>query len=97
MKKKLLLPVMSGCVVVALVLLSPFACSNPDGLEKVAARLGFLERERVIFHAVCPGYHFHGVENGMLATTLAGLTGAAVVFALVIGGAYLLKKTGKRT
>jgi hypothetical protein len=68
--------------------LSPYASAAPDGLEKVAARQGFLEQGRL--HAVqeespIPDYAFPGVDDPRLATGLAGFAGTLGVFAVGFG------------
>ena len=71
---------------------SPLASSSPDGLEKVAARKGFLDQGRV--HrlqedAPARGYAFPGVADPHLATGLAGFAGTLLVFAAGYGLARL--------
>jgi len=63
-------------------LLSPFASSFPDGLEKVAEELGFIEKGRVILSSPLAGYLFPGIESERLATSLAGIIGTLLVFGL---------------
>ena len=83
---------------VAIVLataLSPFASSSPDGLEKVADRQGFADQGRlapVQESAPVPDYAVPGVEDARLATALAGLAGALVVFALGAGVAAIVRR-----
>lgn len=84
--------VLAGLVVAFLigVLLSPFASSFPDGLERVAEDKGFIERAMELrFPFLVPDYAFPGVKNEKLATSLAGLIGVAVTFgvAMAIGKA----------
>lgn len=70
-------------------LFSPFASPWPDGLEKVAETLGFLERAEEmepLLPAPIPDYAVPGVRREALATALAGLIGTLVVF----GAGYLL-------
>ena len=60
---------------------APFACSWPDGLERVAARLGFEDKAtRPVLVAPRPGYHVPGIHWAAGATALAGAAGAVVVF-----------------
>ena len=64
---------------------APFACSWPDGLEKVAARLGFEEKAtRPVLVAPASGYRMPGVHWAAGATALAGAAGAVVVFGLAL-------------
>ncbi len=72
------------------VFVAPFASSWPDGLEKVAATLGFEHRaaEVVPLHAPLPDYAVPGVDSVALTTILAGLAGTVVAFFL----SYLLAR-----
>jgi cobalt/nickel transport system permease protein len=63
------------------VLLAPLASSAPDGLETVAARLGFLRPAEGGFAGLLPGYELPGVGWAPLAVALAGLVGVAAVSA----------------
>ena len=72
--------------------LSPFASSVPDGLEKVAEDLGFIEKGRVILSSPLAGYLFPGIESERLATSLAGIIGVLLVFGLAWKLERLLSK-----
>jgi hypothetical protein len=70
------------------VAVSPYASDSPDGLEKVAAKNGFLADGRL--HAIqddspIPDYAFPGIDNARVATGLAGFVGTVGV-ALLGGG-----------
>lgn len=82
------------------VALSPFASSNPDGLERVAEDKGFLERGegKEVITAPIPDYLLPGVENERLATAAAGFVGTLVTFGVTYGVARLMagRKTGAR-
>jgi len=73
----------TGVAVVVAFLLSPFASSFPDGLERVAEKLGF---DHMAAASALPSpltdYTFPGVASPFLKTALAGLIGTAVVFVL---------------
>lgn len=72
-------------VTIGLVLfVSPFASTWPDGLEKVAAVLGFESRTLAHSLAASPVAHYRvpGIGSPEAATAVAGLLGAAVVFIL---------------
>jgi cobalt/nickel transport system permease protein len=86
----------AGGIVAALlvVLISPFASANPDGLERVAQDLGFLDRGQ--------GPPFQGLTDYTLpflgatpvSTIVAGLIGAALVGVLA---ALLARMVRRRT
>ncbi len=66
-------------------LISPFASSSPDGLEKMAERLGFLHRaegKSMWEHSPMPDYAVPGVEKESSATGLAGVIGTLAVFGI---------------
>ena len=62
------------------VFLGPFASVQPDGLEFVGEKLGFLKEAPV--RAVMLDYQFPGLANVRLATAVAGLIGTLAVFGL---------------
>jgi cobalt/nickel transport system permease protein len=74
-----------------LAILSPLASSHPDGLEWVAEQKGFLETARAPFFNLIPDYVFPGISNEALATILAGIIGALMVFGVAFGIAYMRK------
>jgi cobalt/nickel transport system permease protein len=85
-------------IAVALVLaflVSPYASSSPDGLEKVASDKGI--DASVTDHALADSpladYAVDGVENSSLSTGLSGLVGVAVTFAIVMGIVVALKRS----
>jgi cobalt/nickel transport system permease protein len=89
--------VLGGLALAAvLVLLSPFASAAPDGLERVAENLGFLETERgpVVQTpaGVLPDYTVPGLAGEQLSTILAGLIGVVIVVALAYGVTLLLRR-----
>lgn len=73
------------------VFLSPFASSDPDGLDRVSQDQGFDTRaseapiaHRLPFYSIFEEYALRGVPEG-LATPLAGLIGTLVTFGLAWG------------
>jgi cobalt/nickel transport system permease protein len=67
------------------VFVAPFASPWPDGLESVAAKLGFdRQSASVIVHAPVPDYRLPGIHSAAGATALAGALGTVVVFGLAI-------------
>jgi PDGLE domain len=70
---------------------SPFASSDPDGLEKVAAEHAFQNTGKGQGGPIA-GYAFPGVKDERLATGLAGFTGTLIVFALGYGVARTARR-----
>ena len=88
---------LAAALVIA-VCLSPFASSNPDGLNRVSQDQGFDKKaqshpiaKRLPFFAVFENYAVRGVPRG-IATPLAGLAGTLVTFAIAWGAGKLLVK-----
>jgi cobalt/nickel transport system permease protein len=71
---------------------APFASGWPDGLERVAALLGFGSRATATraLATPLPGYRIPGVDSPALSTALAGAVGTLVAFALAWLLAFLL-------
>ena len=78
------------------IFVAPFACPWPDGLESVAAKLGFEHKavQRVV-RAPAPGYRVPGVHRAAAATALAGAAGTVVVFGLSLLLARSLVRKGE--
>ncbi|HVP52545.1 MAG TPA: energy-coupling factor ABC transporter permease [Terriglobales bacterium] len=66
------------------VFVAPFACPWPDGLETVAARLGFEHRGGAVLSAPLANYAIPGCKSPVVATAVAGAVGALVVFGLAL-------------
>jgi cobalt/nickel transport system permease protein len=75
-------------ITLALVVLSPLASSNPDGLEWVAEQTGFIETAQGPSYEIIPDYVFPGISNEATATILAGLLGASIVTGVALLMAY---------
>ncbi|HGJ65595.1 TPA: hypothetical protein ENS27_09420 [bacterium] len=83
-------------LVIALFLagiISIFASSSPDGLEKVAENLGFLEKGEgdPALKAPVPDYAMPGIKNEKLATGIAGIVGTLILFGFGYGLATVIK------
>jgi cobalt/nickel transport system permease protein len=77
--------VVAGVLIsLAVVLLSPLASADPDGLERVAADLGFLGKSASAPYQLIPNYTLPILGQTELSTILAGLIGLAVVGAIVV-------------
>ena len=82
-------------IIIALAILSPLASSHPDGLEWVAEESGFLSAAQDAFFEIIPDYVMPGISNEAIATIIAGIIGAVVVFAVAYGTASSRKKESK--
>lgn len=87
-----------GIALLIAVLLSPFASSHPDGLDRVSQDHGFDTRaveeapaQKLPFYAVFEEYAMRGVPEG-IATPLAGLLGTLAAFGVAWGAGKLLVK-----
>lgn len=70
---------------------APFTCPWPDGLETVAARLGFEHKAMSpLLAAPASGYPLPGLVSPGLATAVAGAVGMLLVFILAIGLSWLI-------
>ena len=83
-------------IALAVILLSPMASVNPDGLNRVAMDLGFIDAARSGAGPFA-GYTVPFLANSALAKIVAGVLGLLVVLALVwIAGRSLQKKSEPR-
>lgn len=84
-------------MLVALIIaavLSPFASSSPDGLERVAEDLGFLHKGEgePVFKSPIPDYAMPGIGNETGATAAAGIIGTLATFLIMYGLAKAMAK-----
>jgi cobalt/nickel transport system permease protein len=79
-------------IAVAVTFLSPLASAFPDGLERVAEDLGFIDTALAAPYNIIPDYLFPGISNEPLATIIAGVLGALIVFGVAYGVAYARRK-----
>jgi cobalt/nickel transport system permease protein len=68
----------------AVLLLSPLASADPDGLERVAEDLGFLNKGLPAPYEILPDYTVPFLGSTSLSTILAGMIGMAVVAAIIV-------------
>jgi cobalt/nickel transport protein len=75
------------------LIVSGFASSSPDGLEKVAEDKGFLEtaRDHVFADGPLADYSVRGVDNERLSTGLSGLIGVLITFGIGLALFALLR------
>ncbi|MFC1650860.1 PDGLE domain-containing protein [Candidatus Latescibacterota bacterium] len=81
MKRSLIILLAVSLVIAGFV--SWFASSRPDGLERVAEDLNFLESAEDSPLEVMPDYTVPGIK-GFLSNGLSGVIGALAVFGLVM-------------
>lgn len=74
---------------------SPFASSNPDGLNKVAIDQGFDDtaKDHALNESPVAGYGIRGVDDARVSKGLSGLIGVLVTF----GAGLLLFGVLRRT
>ncbi len=85
-----------GLTLLLALLLSPFASTAPDGLEKVAETKGFAEKgESWKFwkHAPLPDYSLPWIRNEKGSKALSGLIGTLAIFFIALGIGKLMKRT----
>lgn len=68
----------------AVILLSPLASADPDGLERVAGDLGFLSKGADAPYQIIPDYTLPFLGNTPLSTIFAGAIGILVVGAIIV-------------
>jgi cobalt/nickel transport system permease protein len=77
---------------VLVVFFAPLASVHPDGLEKVAEQLGFINASRANWFELLPDYSIPFISNEVSSTIAAGLIGVIVIFALVLVIASVLRR-----
>lgn len=81
-------------IALAVAALAPLASADPDGLERVAADLGFLGQGAAQpIYEVLPGYTIPLLGATPLSTIGSGAIGVLVVAGLAVGAAYLVRRT----
>jgi cobalt/nickel transport system permease protein len=84
-------------IALAVVLLSPFASANPDGLNRVAMDLGFIQTAKTASGPLA-GYTIPFLSSISASKVVAGVIGIIVVLAIVfITGRSMQKKHGLDT
>jgi cobalt/nickel transport protein len=85
-----------GIALLIAVLLSPFASSDPDGLDRVSQDQGFEQKaaekpisHQLPFYQVFEEYQLRGVPE-QISTPAAGLIGTLVTFGLAWGAGKIL-------
>jgi cobalt/nickel transport system permease protein len=80
-------------VIIALVvvLFSPFASGDPDGLERVAEDLGFIQQGASAPYEILPDYTIPLLGTTSLSTIVAGVVGALIVAGITIAIGRMLR------
>jgi cobalt/nickel transport protein len=71
-----------------------YASSHPDGLEKVAEDIGFIEtaKENTNSDVILSDYGFKGIDNPRLSTGAAGVIGVVATGAISTGLFFLIRR-----
>ena len=71
-----------------------YASSSPDGLEKVAGDIGFIDsaKEHTNSDGALADYGVKGVENARLSTGAAGVIGVIATGAISTGLFFLIRR-----
>ena len=99
MSQKRMLILLATVSVALAAFVSQFASTLPDGLERVAETLGFVERGRTVLSSPAPEYSTPWISNTRLSGSVAGVLGAGIVFlcAYLVGRALsALRERGSR-
>ncbi|EFM10907.1 conserved hypothetical protein [Paenibacillus curdlanolyticus YK9] len=88
--------IVMGIITVAVAgLLSPWASSSPDGLERVAEDHGFLHQADAVNRlALVPDYEVAGIPWSAVRIGLAGVLGIAIMAAVLWGLTRSLARGG---
>ncbi len=96
MRNKIFMASGLGIALAIAAILSPFASSKPDGLNRVSEDLEFAHKEsenapagQLPFASLFDGYAVKGVPEQM-ATPIAGVVGTLLTFGLAWGSGKLL-------
>jgi hypothetical protein len=79
-------------------LVSHYASSDPDGLEKVAGDVGFLEsaEDSAVAGSPLSGYGLSGVSDERVSVGLAGIVGVLLTAAVAFGLFLWLARRNRR-
>ena len=87
--------VIAGIVIaLVVVMLSPLASASPDGLERVAIDMGFIDAGQSTPYEIIPDYTLPFLGETPISTIVAGAIGVLVVLGIaIVAGRSLQKKT----
>ncbi|MBL8078027.1 MAG: energy-coupling factor ABC transporter permease [Anaerolineales bacterium] len=71
-------------IAIIVVLFSPLASSDPDGLERVAMNMGFINAGQSAPYSIIPDYTLPFLGETAISTILAGIIGVIVVGAAIM-------------
>jgi cobalt/nickel transport system permease protein len=84
-------------IALAVTLFAPLASEHPDGLERVAEDLGFIDLALDAPYEIIPDYALPGVPEGSpVATILAGIVGVLIVALVGLGIAFVVTRLRQR-
>jgi len=85
-KEKVFIVIIAIAAIFIGLFLSPLASKYPDGLEKVAEKLGFADKATNIvnFKFIIPDYTFPGIKSSFWQTSLAGFFGVLIVLTIFV-------------
>lgn len=78
-------------LILSLTLITPYASSNPDGLESVATEFGFEETDGLVL--LLNDYGISSINNNFLSTILSALLGILTIAGM--GTLFFRNKSGK--
>lgn len=76
--------------VIVAAIVSGFASSEPDGLERVAIDKGFAEtaEDSAVAGSPLADYGVEGIDNERVGTGIAGVVGVAITLVVTVGLLY---------
>ena len=84
-------------IALAVVVISPLASADPDGLERVAENTGFLSAAQASPYSLIPNYTIPFLGATPLSTIVAGAVGVLIVLAIIYMLGKALSKPANRT
>ncbi|MEJ2759764.1 MAG: energy-coupling factor ABC transporter permease [Anaerolineales bacterium] len=85
--------IVGGLISLGVVLLSPFASADPDGLERVAADVGFLSLAQDTPYKIFADYVIPALGDGGFSTAVAGIIGILAVGGIAFLIGWIIQKT----
>ncbi len=77
--------ILTGALIsLAVVLISPLASTDPDGLERVATDIGFINAGQSAPYSIIPDYTLPFLGQTAVSTIMAGVIGVFVVGAIIM-------------